>query len=283
MKKIFIIIFFTLTSNLIFSQDIINVFYLGEDVCGPVLLTCSQGEYSVDNGTQISGNLYNLEAWDCNGNKILDTSPDETYIDSENSTVRKYVFEYLYSSSVNNDNDDYYAYDDNATQNLMEQGINGFVNITDEFRGVDAEGYPYLGVEMGISRFFGEFARINIAAGRMSGTHLFGGIGKDIIFKYVNSERLAWHVGIGTYISWGSYYCSENNQAIKLDIAIGETPIVINKALWGGLSYEYYFGKTKRFGVFGGLGLTWGNLKSTDPVYDWDFQVGLGVKLWSNK
>lgn len=147
----------------------------------------------------------------------------------------------------------------------------------------DVEGYPNLGIEMGLSRFFGEFARLSLAAGGMGGFHLFGGIGKNWIFDFENSEPLAWHVGMGTYISWGGGGFGPNNQAIKLDVTLGETPLVINKAVHFGLNYEYYFGEKTIFGIFGGLGVSFGNLEAKEPEIDWDFQIGIGIKLWSKK
>ena len=53
---------------------IINIITYGGEVCGPVTIKCSQGSFTVYNGQKIEGNLLNLEAWDCRGNRILDTS-----------------------------------------------------------------------------------------------------------------------------------------------------------------------------------------------------------------
>ena len=55
---------------------IINIITYGGEVCGPVTIKCSQGSFTVYNGQTIEGSLLNLEAWDCRGNRILDTSYD---------------------------------------------------------------------------------------------------------------------------------------------------------------------------------------------------------------
>lgn len=180
-------------------------------------------------------------------------------------------------SQSSSSKDEILRYTSEATKTM----VNSYYSAISQFSHISVSGYPNVGIEMGISRFFGEFARFSLAAGKMSGFHLFGGIGKNWIFDFVNDEKLAWHVGMGTYISWGGWASEANNQAIKLDLSIGETPIVINKALHCGMNYEYYFGEKTIFGIFGGLGFTLGNFKAKKPVYDWDFQIGIGIKLWS--
>ena len=58
-------------------------------------------------------------------------------------------------------------------------------------------------------------------------------------------------------------------------------PVVVNKAMACEVTYEYFFGDSRRVGVFGGLGFSLGDFEATDPVIGWDFQIGVAVKLWT--
>ena len=64
-------------------------------------------------------------------------------------------------------------------------------------RGFCRKGVPYLGLDLGASVFYGEFARLIFATGNVSGFYLYGGVGRDIIFDRKNSDRLLWHAGAG--------------------------------------------------------------------------------------
>ena len=285
------------------AGKVFNFFYMGRNVCAPVHIKSSIGEFYVNSGDCVEGNLTFLEAWDCNGNKILDNSPDETHFQSdENTLTRIYRFEYLYTSTDNmsygsqpeeyvpgNQSMDYGYEGDgsfnqqmaSATGEVAGNFISGYMGAVESASHVEVSGYPYGAINVGMSRFYGEFVRMSITLGGMGGFHAFGGVGKDWIFGLDNNDKLAWHVGIGAYFSWGGDIFDPNTQAIKLDVAIGETPVVINKGFLVEVTYEHFFGKRKRIGAFGGIGYSLGNFKATDPEIDWDFQIGLAFKLWS--
>lgn len=272
------------------NSGVINVFYLGSNICGPVCIKCSSGTFYVNNGDQVEGNLMYMEAFDCSGNKILDVSPDETQYSSGRGTTRIYRFEYLYPNSGTEEtesggyiSEDSYSSGSNygdATSDLATNVATGLTNLMSSQIYISVGGYPYGSLSVGTSRFYGEFARLNILLGGKSGFSIFGGVGKGWLFDGENKDKMAWHVGFGGYISWGWDSWEESTQAFRLDIGFGESPIVFNKGMVCDFVYEHFFGETQRFGVFGGVGFSLGDFKAKDPVIDWNIQAGVSVKLW---
>ena len=57
-------------------------------------------------------------------------------------------------------------------------------------RGFCRKGVPYLGLDLGASVFYGEFARLIFATGNVSGFYLYGGVGRDIIFDRKILQRI---------------------------------------------------------------------------------------------
>ena len=156
---------------------IINIITYGGEVCGPVTIKCSQGSFTVYNGQTIEGSLLNLEAWDCRGNRILDTSYDTYHYNSETGiTERNYHFTRLW--------DDGGGYTDGNTYtpsyepSLGKQIADGWGEIMRMGQGIDAEGVPFLSVDLGMSVFYGEFLRANFATAGMTGFLFYTGVGK---------------------------------------------------------------------------------------------------------
>lgn len=278
------------------DQIIVNV--VGKDICLPVTLDTSKGKITFyDSSYTYYGWLQIYGAEDCSGHKINVTSASTRH--TNGSVIATYNLTWLYRQYDEVDdeeyNDNYDSYDDTgyddsssfdeplsqSADNIVTEIPGRFVELADRVSDIDVNGYPYGALSVGMSRFYGEFVRFSAKFGGMGGFNMFGGVGKDWIFGLENSDKMAWHIGIGAYISFGGNWADECNQAVTLNVAIGETPLVVNKALACELTYEYFFGNRQRVGLFGGLGFTLGNFKATDPVIDWDFQVGIAFKLWT--
>ncbi len=142
-------------------------------------------------------------------------------------------------------------------------------------------GYPNLSFNIGASRVYGEFARLKTCLGGAGGYTLYGGVGKDWLFKGANSDKLSWHVGVGYYGVFGY----NQNQEFDWGVTISETPVCEGYALDMDLVYTYYFSRSKRFGFFVGAGFGGGNLEGSTDDFEflWDIQVGLSVKLFGSK
>lgn len=279
------------------TGDMVIVNVVGSEICLPVSLKTSKGTFSVyDSQFVYDGWLQIYGATDANGRKV-----NVSHASTEHrggSVIATYSLTWLYGSSDDGDVEEVY-YDDGSDvgyyvggsksvgetigSSAAEAGgsaISSFFNVAEGGTGIDVDGYPYGAISVGMSRFYGEFARFSVKFGGMSGFNMFGGVGKNWVFGLENSDKLAWHVGIGAYISFGGWR-DEHNQAVTLNVAIGETPVVVNKAMACEVTYEYFFGDSRRVGVFGGLGFSLGDFEATDPVIGWDFQIGVAVKLWT--
>ncbi|MDO4994800.1 MAG: hypothetical protein Q4E32_07330 [Bacteroidales bacterium] len=156
--------------------------------------------------------------------------------------------------------------------------------------GIEAEGYPNFQVGLGVSRAYGEFARLKWCIGGVTGFSLYGGIGKDLFLDMKNSDVTAWHAGLGYYVSdCGAY-------DVMLGMNYAETPVIHGGSLNFDLEYTYFFNRGRfcrcrryyghdryPFGVFFGAGLGIGNLKAEKgkekPIFVWDIHVGVTIAL----
>lgn len=261
------------------ESRIINKIQYGGEVCGPVTIKCSLGSFTVYNGQTIEGNMSYLEAWDCKGNKILDSSYDSYHYNSETRiTVRYYNFTKLWDTSSSSSNGNYYdgqyshGYESIAS-NAADRFVDGWGNLMRAGQGISAEGVPFLSVDLGMSVFYGEFFRANFATPGMTGVIFYSGIGKDWIFDRKNSAKFLWHVGMGMLLN-------VDRSHFHLGLVVGENPICYNQGLLIEFVYHQFFGRSKRFGFVLGTGVGLGNFKATDPDLIWDVQAGLAVKLW---
>lgn len=277
------------------AQDVICIFKVGGNICEPVTLKTSNGNYSVIGSITIKRNLSWFEAFDCNGNKIVNPFPAVS-TGTNKPTVRTYKLETVYKSSKSSYDEAYNQkeqpeYDiDRQERSSIENTMSNIGNTMNAaaVRGMSmhAAGYPNLTLALGISRMYGEFARLKACLGGGGGFILYGGVGKDWIFNGSNKDKLSWHTGLGYYGSWGM----DDEQEFDLGITVSETSACPGYALSLDLAYSYYFGSSTRFGAFGGLGIGVGNLKNVyksekkfGGEFVWDITFGLAVKLFAGK
>lgn len=252
---------------------IVNIITCGGEVCGPVTIKCSQGSFTVYNGQTIEGNLLNLEAWDCRGNKILDTSYDSYHYNSETGITERY-YNFTRLRDDGGDTDDYtYSSSYGSESSLGKQIVDGWSDIMRRGQGIDVEGVPFLSMDLGMSVFYGEFVRANFATAGMTGFLFYGGVGKDWVFNKRNSDKFLWHAGIGMLLNFDTSH-------FHLGLVFGENPVCYNYGLLCEFVYHQFFGDTKRFGFVLGAGVGPGNFKAKDPDLVWDVQLGFAVKLW---
>ena len=106
-------------------------------------------------------------------------------------------------------------------------------------RGLCRKGVPYLGLDLGASVFYGEFARLIFATGNVSGFYLYGGVGRDILFDRVNSDRLLWHAGAGMRYSF-------DRDHVSMGVVYGENPLCYNQGVLLEFVWHRYFGNSRR-------------------------------------
>ena len=181
---------------------------------------------------------------------------------------------------------------ENVVEKVTELGfsaINSLGNAATDRMNENAEGYPNILIAAGLSRAYGEFVRFKWYLGGAGGYVLYGGLGKDWIFNGVNKKHLSWHLAIGYFLVLNG----DTNQDITVGVCYAETPVLAGGTLNLDLTYSYFFGNVKRFGVFGGGAFGVGNVKGVfkeqktnekflgKPV--WDLHLGFAIKLWKSE
>lgn len=285
-------LFLLIIPTFLTAQDIVNIFRVGSDICEPVTLKTSKGTYTVRGSITINGNLSWFEAYDCQKRQIVNPG-GSTSIRSGQPTVRTYVLKTLYhdsSSGTSGNTNTYRREVQENTVNVVENAVSNLGSSMGQmaYSGMrySAVGYPNLTFNLGTSHMYGEFARLKACLGNAGGFILYGGVGKDWIFNSDNKDKLSWHGGLGYYGIWGD----DDEQEFNMGVTFSETPVCPGYALSLDLSYNYYFGDSTRFGVFGGLGLGIGNLKEAFKTKEgekfggkfvWDITLGIAIKLFA--
>ena len=186
---------------------------------------------------------------------------------------------------------DWKDYMGQSTVETMGQTYTDIGKRIRKYTHMETDGYPNLQLQAGISRAYGEFTRLKLCMGGVTGYVLQGGVGKDLLFNMENSHKMSWHVGLGYYIS------QEGCFDTTFGMNYAETPVTEGGSLNFDLYYTYFFnrGRTCRcrrqyghdrwpYGIFFGGSLGIGNLKAEDDgkkgKFIWDLQVGISIALY---
>lgn len=296
------------------AQDIIIRFEVAGNVVAPVMVSTSIGTLAINGGETFYENIKVYSATDALGRTVITGGPKKFEYKTGEPSKYTYVFETLYTSSSSDESSqsvqenepipledsDYSStrpsggWKEEVATHAVATGVdalghfaNGFGNLVNENINVEAEGYPNVQLDFGLSRVYGEHVRFAAFLGGAAGFTIYGGVGKGWVFSGKNHGRLAWHAGLGYYVALGD----DENQDFDFGISFAETPVVCGGALNLDLGYHYFLGRRKTFGFYGGLGLGVGNLKgffrSTEDKVEgkflWDVQLGIAIKLWQAK
>lgn len=83
------------------EREVINYLSAGPNICTPVTVKCNKGTFQVYyDETIVYGNLMYIEAWDCQGRKIIDTEADSYTQNSEGPYKRWFKFSTLYPETT---------------------------------------------------------------------------------------------------------------------------------------------------------------------------------------
>ena len=179
----------------------------------------------------------------------------------------------VYSSSSSSSYDDGGSYSSNATTpSTTGQNLARSIGIG---MSIPCEGHPFIALGTGLSMSCGEFVRAKFVTGGVAGLVLSGSVGKDWIFNKEYSDKLSWNAGLG--IRFG-----DPNTDISINMLLGRTPWHPDLGLILNLELEHFFGRAKRFGVFGNIGVAATDLggDGTKAKAHFDFMAGVAVKLW---
>ena len=171
------------------QQQIINYFSVGGDVCLPVTVKHSRGSFTFSsNEYRVDGPIDYVEAWDCQGRKILDTTPDgKGYTSKDKGTIFVYYYSFktLYPQSSTQEEDGYEGeseYYPPYQPNYSDSWDRLMQNVERKTKIYDPA-YPNLTLQAGLSNVYGEYFRAKACLGGRCCYVLYGGIGHDWLFK----------------------------------------------------------------------------------------------------
>lgn len=257
------------------------VIRISKEIALPVKVNTSDGAYSLNSyEVRMSGNITVHSAYDARGNQIM--IQGSTSGGTNEPTVRYYDLTQVYPSSSSGTS--YSSSGSYSSGGSRSNPMNNFANAALDMIYVSGSGVPYFGVEVGYSHFCSNFVRARAALGEAGGFLLYGGLGKEGVFRKQTDGDVYWHVGMGTYMTDG-----ENT--IETGITFGTNPMCNNTPWdadinggWGFVMdgrYGYFFPDT-RFGLTAGAGIGVGFPESGQAKLLLEYQVGLVVKLFAD-
>lgn len=235
MKRIILLLVLFTSITTINAQEIINYFEVASNIAKPVTMKTSKGTYTIWGGERIEGNLGWMEAWDANGNKIVNTSPYKTEIGTNKPTIRRYRFKDLYKSSSSSS-----TKNTSNTRGRNNEWSSKMADYASRGVAIAQDGYPNLQIRVGASIFMAEYASLKAELGGAGGFVLCGGMGKSIFDNTILGK--SWYAGLG-------YYGGDEDYCFSLDFIYMDSHIIESRILSFELEFSYFFGGG-RFGCF---------------------------------
>lgn len=275
------------------------------DAYAPDNTPLDAAQYTKNNKTDSYGNIEYTRIV-LGGTGVTRSTSSKNREVSEEASVNDYNSSY--GSNYANSGKSASDYKENIASNVrgsVESIGSKFNNVATTYMAYDTDGYPNIMFKFGISRLWGEYARFKACIGGLGGFVLYGGIGKKFIGSkglstyvpgYINSwgyeipgytitseefkDRITWHAGIGYYISPDE----DGNSDVSLGVSFGKSCCYEKFVMSGNLTYSWFFGDRKIFGVHGGAGIGVAFADGSDELkFAWDLEVGIAVKLWQSK
>lgn len=262
-------------------------FVVGSDKSAPITVRYDGKTYKVYTSLTINttGNTYTPSATDANGNSMkYEYSSKSEHRGNNTYHTNVYTFYPRDSYSSGNSGGGYNSESsgDSSSDSWSETGARigrglAEVGATRSFR--DGGAYPGLHANIGLSKGFGEFCRIRLAAG---GFQVYGGVGKDWLFNGENKDKFLWHAGFGGYFGLGEDYDRWGDVSFGLTVA--ENAAWENLSLTFDVGFNYWFGEWRRIGVFTGAGVGWGDIKDLGKrghhtKIAWNLELGIAIRL----
>ncbi|MGM9827804.1 MAG: hypothetical protein ACI30O_06385 [Muribaculaceae bacterium] len=263
-------------------------FVVGSNASTPITVRYGGKTYKVYSSTTINttGNTYTPSATDANGNSMKYEFDSRTESRGSNK-YHTYVYTFYPRSNYSSGNTGS-GYNSGTRGNSGSNDSwsdtgrkigQGLADLTSTRSFTEGGAYPGLHANLGISKGFGEFCRIRLAA---SGFQVYGGVGKDWFFNGDNKDKFLWHAGFGGYVSLGEDYARWGDVSFGLTVA--ENAAWENLSLTFDVGFNYWFGRWKRVGVFTGAGIGWGDIKDLGKEGHhtktaWNLELGIAFRL----
>lgn len=298
--KRFLVLLIAIVSSIstLLAADYI-VIRVGKNIAIPVKVNTSNGTYTITTyETRINGNIAVNSAYDARGQQIM--VQGSVSVGTGQATVRYYDLTQTYpSSSSSSSSSSSRSYDSSysgssyssssVSSSVRASGSNFYNNAmaaASSMMFVSGDGLPYFGVEVGYSRFCTYFVRPRLALGESGGFLLYGGVGKEDVFKkHGGSDEVYWHVGLGSYVS-------DEVNTIETGITLGTNPMCNTSEydepdLYGGWGFvldgRYSFTiPGTLFSLYAGAGIGVGWTESGREQFIYDLHIGMSVKLFSD-
>ncbi len=253
-----------------YSRPEILYFQVRNSVAQPVTVRTDQGDFTFRNSYTFypAGHVSRLEAFDANGNRIVNTQPQRKSIHTGTGSEPN---EYWYVFSSVYDSDSGYGYSGSSGGYSSDNG-NQFL---DNLRGLNTIAYysddaTNFQIRAGWGRLMNDNVTLKYCFGAM---FIEGGLGKNIFSNDASSSR--WTLGAGNRFVMDDF----GDLSLSLDAA-GDNDknwcIVINAGATWWINYS-------RFGLYANLGL--GLPYEPTIIFDvehpfLDFQAGITIKLF---
>lgn len=245
------------------GQEIINYFEVTSNIKKPVTMKTGKGTYTIWGGERINGNLGWIEAYDADGNKIVNNTPYKTEIGTDKPTIRRYKFQMLYKSQTSSTSNQ------SNSESWGTRIGSKMADYASRAVAIPQEGYPNLQIRAGFSLLMAEYVSVKAELGGVGGFVLSGGYGKNLFDK--QSSKCSWYAGVG-------YYGGTEDFDFSFDVTFINSSIVQNMLLMAELEFSYFFGGS-RFGLFADAQF---GAYINQPKFTFNVGGGLTWKLFSN-
>lgn len=272
-------------------------FVVGSGASTPITVRYDGTTYRVYSSTTINttGNTYTPSATDANGNSMKYEVSSKSESRGSNK-YHTYVYTFYPQSSGYSGSSSSGGYSGSSSggysggsssnggssgyqSNTYENIGRGLAHLTSSRSHNEGGAYPGLHANLGLSKGYGEFCRLRLAAG---GFQVYAGVGKDWFFNGANKDKFLWHAGLGGYVSLGEDFDRWGDVSFGLTVA--ENAAWENLSLTFDFGFNYWFGKWKRVGVFTGAGIGWGDIKELGKEghhskLAWNLELGFSFRL----
>lgn len=262
-------------------------FVVGSEESVPITVRYDGKTYKVYSSTTINttGNTYTPSATDANGKSMKYKFDSKTESRGSNK-YHTYVYTFYSKTQYNSTNQSSPSSSQGTYQNWGSNPAWGELGQELSRRNsqraaeIDGDAYPGLYLYTGISKAYGEFARLRVALGGFNG---YAGIGKDWLFNGINKNKLLWHAGIG-----GLYHFGDKKNPwgdISGMVTVAQTAAWEKISLMIDCDFTYWFGRWCRVGCFGGAGFGFANINdvgkknAAGTKFAWNLEFGLTFRL----
>ena len=277
--NLFIILFFLLPVKMLFAQDYYTIFKVGNNICTPVTLKTARGDFIVYNELKIKDSVPWFEAFDCQGNKIMNPGGSSSYGTNE-PTVRTYVFTTLYPTGGQSNSQKSEQTNSYAQNRQHSQGEKSLGSMAGEVLG---SSLTDLGIDKG---WAAETNQVNLSTGYGA---TYGGVGLKLYYDSPVVIGIGGGIGLNPKYSensfdnkrihWSGFLRLQFSKFVNMEIFAASHYFkdLDNTEVGLGAYLNYQHTIYKRLGISGGAGFILGNLNESEDKIKGEFSWNIGL------